>query len=173
MLDRVTGFLISRAERRLGVALDYVRQIARTDLRLLLRYNRIFGMLDPNRHAPPAAYHIARLRGAVAADCGICVEAEITLARRAGLTGDMIARVLSADYAALAASEAAAARLADAVCARREDDPEARAVLVAAYGEAGLIELAFAMNGAALLPGIKRAMGHATACNLSVLRAMR
>ncbi|WP_275296365.1 hypothetical protein [Sulfitobacter mediterraneus] len=39
-------------------------------------------------------------------------------------------------------------------------------------GEAGLIELSYAMNGAALLPGIKRAMGYATTCNLSMMKAL-
>jgi hypothetical protein len=60
--------------------------------------------------------------------------------------------------------------LADAVTSRREDHPEAREVIRAAFGEAGLVELAFAMNGAALLPGIKRSMGFATACDLNLLR---
>jgi hypothetical protein len=53
---------------------------------------------------------------------------------------------------------------------QRQDDAEARAKVLDAYGEAGLIEISFAMNGAALLPGIKRAMGYATICDLQTLR---
>ena len=167
MLTRLALALIGRAERRLGVGLDYARQIARTDIRLLMRYNRIFGFLDPRRHLPPEAYHAARIRGALSADCGTCVEAEINLARAAGLEPELIAAILSG---AAGGDLAPVIRLADAVTVARADDPEARAAIRQRHGEAGLIELSFAMTGAALLPGIKRAMGHATTCDLGRLR---
>lgn len=170
MLRAIARRLIERAEKRIGVSLDYVHAIARTDIGLLSRYNRVFGMIDPNTKVSALAYHAARIRGAVAADCGSCVEAEINLAHNAGITADVIGAILSGDYDSLAPEIAATARLADAVVGRREDDPEARDIVQAAFGEAGLIELSFAMNGAALLPGIKRAMGYATVCDMSVLR---
>ena len=52
MLKNIAIFLLDRAEKRLGVALDYVRQIAKTDIKLLTRYNRIFGVIDPRNHLP-------------------------------------------------------------------------------------------------------------------------
>ncbi len=164
--------LVSRAERRIGVQLDYARKIAETDVGLMLRYGRIFGFLDPNRHVPAEAYHVARLRGAVAADCGTCVEAEINLARKAGVSSELISATLKSDLAALSESLQAVACLADAVTGDRVDAPEARERVLRDYGEAGLIELSFAMNGAALLPGIKRAMGYATTCDLETLRKL-
>lgn len=170
MLKKIAAFLVTRGEKRIGVPLDYAHKIARTDFGLMARYGKIFGFLDPNKHASTQAYHVARLRGALAADCGTCVEAEMNLARQSGMNAAMIDTVLRADYAALPDNLAAVARLSDAVVNNREDDPEARAEVQAAFGEAGLIELSFAMNGAALLPGIKRAMGFATVCNLDVLR---
>lgn len=173
VLRRLSQYLVGRAERRIGVQLDYARQIARTDTGLFLRYGRIFGFLDPNRKAPAAAYHAARLRGAIAADCGTCVEAEMNLAATAGLSAAVIDRILAADYTDLPEGVAAAARLADAVTARHADDPEARETIRRAYGDAGLIEISYAMTGAALPPGIKRAMGHATACDLALLRRTR
>ncbi len=83
MIQWVLQQVLARAEARIGVRLDYARQIARTDLGLMLRYGKIFGFLDPNRKVPAAAYHVARLRGAISADCGTCVEAEINLAKAA------------------------------------------------------------------------------------------
>ncbi|MBA83948.1 hypothetical protein ACSSNL_02865 [Thalassobius sp. S69A] len=170
MLQKMTMILIGQAERRLGVGLDYTRQIARTDFGLLRRYNRIFGFLDPNKKVPVQAFHAARLRGAMAADCGTCVEAEINLARAAGLDDGLIDQVLAGRGAQISPELAAVIALADAVTAQHEDDAGARETIRAAWGEAGLIELAYAMNGAALLPGIKRAMGYATTCNLDILR---
>ncbi|MFV1530106.1 MULTISPECIES: hypothetical protein [unclassified Phaeobacter] len=170
MLKKVAHFLIRRAERRIGVSLDYAHAIADTDLGLLARYNRVFGFLDPNRQLPAAAYHAARLTGALSADCGSCVEAEINLAKSAGLSPELIRSILTGS--ALESELEAVVRLAGAVAGTRSDDPEAREAVRAAYGEAGLIELSFAMNGAAMLPGIKRAMGYATACDLQLMRRL-
>ena len=168
LLTQFAHRLIARAERRLGVALDYAHKIADTDLRLMTRYNRIFGVMDPRKHLPTDAYHVARLRGALAADCGSCVEAEIALARRAKLPDALICDILT--DAPLPAPLNHVARLSDAVTRDRTDAPDARDAIRAKYGEAGLIELAYAMNGAALLPGIKRAMGYATACDLALMK---
>ena len=172
MLKHIAHFLIRRAERRVGVQFDYIHQIAETDIGLLARYNKIFGFLDPNRKVPAQAYHTARLRGAIAADCGTCVEAEINLARNANVDPTTIDHVLSGDYTALPIEITAVASLADAVAGRRADDPEARDTIRKTFGEAGLIEISLAMNGAALLPGVKRAMGYATACDIQTMRKL-
>ncbi len=170
MLKHIAHFLIRRAERRIGVQFDYIHQIAETEIGLLARYNKIFGFLDPNRKVPAQAYHTARLRGAIAADCGTCVEAEINLALIANVDPAIIDLVLSGNYTTLPAEIAAIASLADAVAGRRVDNPEARGAIRKAFGEAGLIEISLALNGAALLPGVKRAMGYATACDIQTIR---
>ena len=172
MIHWVLRQVLARAETRIGVRLDYARQIARTDLGLMLRCGKIFGFLDPNRKVPAAAYHVARLRGAISADWGTCLEAEINLAKAAGLSPEVIGAVLRADLAALGEDLAAVARLADAVVRDRVDAPEDRERVRRAFGEAGLIELSYAMTGAALLPGVKRAMGYATVCSLDTLRKL-
>jgi len=173
MIQWILQQTISRAEKRVGVELDYARKIARTDFGLLLRYGKIFSFLDPKKTVPAEAYHIARLRGAISADCGTCVEAEINLAKAAGVSGQMIDAVLRAEYDGLPEALAAVARLADAVVRDRIDAAEEREIVLRAFGDAGLIELSFAMTGAALLPGIKRAMGYATTCDLETIRKMR
>jgi len=169
MLKSIARHLVNRAEKRIGVELDYAHQIAKTDFGLMSRYGKIFGFLDPNKNVPPLAYHAARIRGAVAADCGTCIEAEVNLAKASGIDPKLIKALLLKDYAELPEEISAVARLADAVVLNREDAPEARTEVQQAFGNAGLIEICYAMNGAALLPGIKRAMGYATQCNLPLL----
>jgi alkylhydroperoxidase family enzyme len=168
MLRKIAHFLIRRAEKRLNVSLDYTHAIAEADFGLLSRYNRIFGFLDPNRNLPPEAYHAARLISALAADCGTCVEAEINLALQAGLSKPLIKAILT--NGTLTPELAAVVALSRAVTAERADDSEAREIILQTFGKKGLIELSYAMNGAALLPGIKRAMGYATACNIGLMR---
>jgi hypothetical protein len=65
---------------------------------------------------------------------------------------------------------AAILTLAHCVTAERIDHADARAYLRGHFGDAGLIELAYAMNGAALLPGIKRTLGYAANCDLDLMR---
>ncbi|NIZ12034.1 hypothetical protein [Phaeobacter sp. HF9A] len=172
MLKWIAAQLVGRAEKRIGVELDYARKISQTDIRLFMRYGKIFAFLAPNRNVPPDAYHTARLRGAISADCGTCVEAEINLAQAAGVSGEIINAVLGTSYSDLPDSLRAVAELADAVTAAHTDAADAREKIISAYGEAGLIEICFALNGAALLPGIKRSMGYATVCNLDTLRKL-
>jgi alkylhydroperoxidase family enzyme len=168
VLKNIALFMILRAEKRLGVALDYVRQIAKTDVGLLTRYNRLFGTIDPRKHLPADAYHAARIRAALASDCGSCVQAEINLAKKSKLDPALIDALLSGSP--LKQPLASVVQLTDAVVANRQDASEARAEIIKAWGDTGLIELSFAMNGAAMLPGIKRAMGYATACDLTKLQ---
>ncbi|WP_259942921.1 hypothetical protein [Sulfitobacter sp. M368] len=168
-LTPLTLAMVKQAEKRVGVTFDYVRKIAQTDFGLLLRYNKVFGFLDPRKHLPAQAYHAARLRGALAADCGTCVEAEINLALQAGLSKTLVKAILNSTADGPLGAVIA---LTDAVVGGKQDAPDDRADVLNAYGEAGLIELSFAMNGAALLPGVKRAMGYATTCNLSMMKAL-
>ncbi|WP_172328719.1 hypothetical protein [Mangrovicoccus sp. HB161399] len=161
MFGALSKALIARTESRLGVGFPYVRRIAETKTRLLLRYKKFIDFLDPNQDVPPEAYHLARIRGAMAAACADCVESEIARAKAAGLRESLIREFLTAAPGELPAPLDDVMRLADAVVRDRSDDPEARERVRAAFGEAGLIELAFAMNGAALIPGVKRAMGFA------------
>jgi AhpD family alkylhydroperoxidase len=170
MLYELTSVFIRRAEKRLGVVLDYTHHIARTDLKLLLRYNKLFGFLDPVRHVPVDAYHVARVRAAVLTDCGTCVQAEVNLARAAGLSSDVLRNILSAKYEGLPKEVRAVALMTDAVVGRREDDPENRDVSKKHFGDAGLIELSFAMHGAAALPGIKRTLGYSVSCNMEIVK---
>ena len=171
MLGRIATYLISRAERRIGVKLDYTRKIASNNIGLFLRYAKIFGFLDPNKHVPAVSYHAARICGAISSDCGTCVEAEVNLARKAGMSKEMISDILTRSYAKLPSDIEAIVKLASAVTTHH-DDPISREKVIENYGEAGLIELAFAMNGAALLPGIKRALGFATTCDLDLIREL-
>lgn len=171
MLKVVFRYLLTQGEKRTGVKLDYARKIAAEHTGLFMRYSKVFAFLDPNKHVPAVAYHVARLCGALSADCGSCVEAEINLAQNAGIDSKVMTAVLAQRFDDLPVELSAVARLSSAVT-KAQDDAESREIILRHYGDSGLIELSFAMNGAALLPGVKRAMGFATACDIEVMRRM-
>ena len=170
ILSAISIRFISAAENRLGVRLDYVRRIARLNTPLLLRYNRIFRILDPRKHLPADAYHTARLRAAMAADCGTCVEAEINLALQSGLTKEFLRSVMKGQSNSAAISAIIA--LTDAVIRDCTDDGTARQTICDVYGEMALTELALVITQASALPSIKRTMGFATTCNMDSFRAL-
>jgi len=169
MLKRVMNYILSKNEKRLGVKLDYARKILLVDNRLFLRYGKVFGFLDPRKHLSAEAYHASRICGALSADCGSCVEAEINLAKNSGLSDEFLNHVLAKNIDQLPDNIIAVVELSCAVT-NFQDAPVAREQVIKYYGEEGLIEMSFAMNGAALLPGIKRAMGYATSCDLNLLK---
>ncbi len=102
-----------------------------------------------------------------------CVQAELNLARSAGMDAQTLEHILSHSTDLLDDDLAAILTLAHHVTAERTDHSDARAHLRARFGDAGLIELAYAMNGAALLPGIKRALGYATTCDMDLMAKTR
>ncbi|MBE3638491.1 carboxymuconolactone decarboxylase family protein [Mangrovicoccus algicola] len=159
MFGRLTKAMIARREARLGLRFPHVHRIAETSPRLLMRYGRFLSFLDPNQDVPPEAYHLARIRGAMAGDCAASLEAEIARAKAGGLREGLLREFLTAAPGELPGPLADVMRLADAVVRDRRDDPEARDRVRAAFGEDGLIELSYAMNGAALIPGLRRSMG--------------
>ena len=169
MFKKIINHVLLKNEKRIGVKLDYARKIVSVDNRLFMRYGKIFGFLDPRNNLPIDAYHASRICGALSADCGSCVEAEINLAKNSGLSDEVINHILVKDFDSLPDNIVAVVELSSAVT-NFQDAPEAREKVIKYYGEKGLVELSFAMNGAALLPGIKRAMGYATSCNLDILR---
>jgi len=169
MFKKVFNYILSQNEKRVGVKFDYTRKIISIDNQLFMRYGKIFGFLDPRKHLSADAYHAARICGALSADCGSCVEAEINLAKNSGLSDQFIGHILAKSMDSLADEIVAVVKLSNAVT-NFQDAPEARDKVISYFGEKGLIELSFAMNGAALLPGIKRAMGYATSCDLDLLK---
>ena len=98
MIKSIAKHLIQNTEKQIGVSLDYVHYIAKTDISLLTRYKKIFAFLNPNKKTPALAQHTARLRGAIAADCGHSAEAEINLAKKAKLETETIKQVLVQNY---------------------------------------------------------------------------
>jgi hypothetical protein len=171
ILSKIALIMIARSENQIGVTFDYIRHMAKTDFGLLMRYNKMFSIIDPRKHVSAEAYHAARMRGALAADCWTCVEVEINLAKQSGLSSEWIDEVLAGSSSD--ADINAVITLTDATVRDRVDASKAREIIRSRYGEKGLIELSIAMNGTAMLPGVKRAMGYATACNIELMRAAK
>ncbi|WP_439813914.1 carboxymuconolactone decarboxylase family protein [Zavarzinia sp. CC-PAN008] len=156
---------IRRAERQLGVPLDYMRTIARHSMRAFL-WLGILGSTQPRpRHAPGDLVHMAALGAAMVEDCGTCVQIHVNQALRDGLRAVDLGHAVAGRLEALAPAQALAFRFGQAVAANTVEQHDLREALLAELGEGALVDLALGIAMARLWPTTKRALGHAVACS--------
>jgi alkylhydroperoxidase family enzyme len=166
MIRSIVRRQLDAAERRFGASMDYMRHVADRDLGLFLKLSMLQPATWHHRRLPADAFHAARLATTLHADCGECVQIEVSAARQAKVPADVLRAVLEGRAADLSPGMADAVAFAQAVT--RGDDPgdELRARLTTAVGEAGVVELATAVATAQFYPTLKRALGYSKSCSL-------
>jgi AhpD family alkylhydroperoxidase len=168
LAGRLSEAMIRYGEKKLGVSLDYLREIAANapaSFRALGRVSQIGQSLKAvDRHAA----HMAALGAAMHDDCGTCVQIHINLARQDGVPDDVLRRAVMGEAGTLPARLAASFRFGEAVAANDPEMHELREKLEADLGKRAVIEMAIGIAFARFYPTIKRALGHAKSC--AVLR---
>lgn len=155
--------LIRHQERVLDAPLDYLRDIADSSPAAFFKFALIAPLGTHRRYLPLQAWHVARVAATFAEDCGTCAQIAIHLARRDGISPQILRAVISEDYDALPAPLANISRFAHAV-AKGRDDADLRAGLGEYFGPDGAIELGLVIAMSRFIPGLKRALGHAQSC---------
>lgn len=150
---RVSEAFVRYGERKLGVTLDYLREIAANApaaFRLLGRVSQLGQSLKPvDRHAT----HMAALGAAMHDDCGTCVQIHINLARQDGLPEDVLRCAVMGEVGTLPAPLAAAFRFGEAVAANDPELHDLREKLAADFGKRAVVEMAIAIAFARLTVG--------------------
>lgn len=165
MLRSLLHHAIARQEKTLGTSLDYLREIADSSPSAFLNFALVTPLGTHRRHLPPVAWHLARVSATFAEDCGTCAQIAIDLARRDGVPADVLQAVIADDTRELPPALRDLHRYTRAVCSGH-DDAELREQVRAHYGTPALIELGLTIAVSRLIPTLKRALGHATACRL-------
>lgn len=163
MIRRLIQHVITRQERKLGVSLDYMRQLSQSSLSAFLKFSLAMPLCEHRRHLPREAFHLARLAATKVEDCGTCVQIVVNIARQDGVDADLLRAALKEDHA-LPAHLAEVMAFAKLV-ASGGDSEELRTKLKGVYGEAGFIELTLAITTARIFPTLKRGLGHAVSCS--------
>lgn len=165
---RVSEAFIRYGEKKLGVPLDYLREIAANApamFRLLGRVSQLGQSLKPvDRHAA----HFAGLGAAMHDDCGTCVQIHINLARQDGVSEDTLRRAVQGEAGTLPERLALSFRFGEAVAANDPEMHDLREKLEADLGKRAVTEMAIVIAFARFYPTVKRALGHARSC--AVLR---
>ncbi len=168
LTGRAAEAMIRFGEKKLGVSLDYMREIAANApaaFRILGRVSQLGQSLKPvDRHAA----HLAGLGAAMHDDCGTCVQIHINLARADGVPEDVLRRAVMGEAGTLPATLAQSFRFGEAVAANDPEMHELREKLERTLGKRAVIEMAIGIGFARFYPTVKRALGHAKSC--AVLR---
>lgn len=144
--------------------LDYVRHIVRTSLRAFLKFALFMPLSRHRRVLPVAPYHVTRLVATRDEDCGTCVQIEVNLARKDGMSVDEIRAVVEDRVDDLSPELGDVHRFTTAVVGATGAESDLRERIRDRYGEEGLVELALAIASARVFPIAKRTLGYATSC---------
>jgi len=163
MLKTLVHRQIHRQEQDYEMSLAYLHHIAETSLSAIAAFALFMPMARYRRVVPAAAFHVAALVAVRAQDCGTCVQIGVNMARDEDVAAEVVRAVLQDRPDQLPAALAEVYRYARAVV-QQQDDAALREQLRDRYGDAGLIDLAYALASAQVFPVVKRALGYGTAC---------
>lgn len=169
----MTQWLLTRllkwGEKQIGgVSMDYAYHLRDVAPSRLWRFTFIKVVEGGRKFTPADAYHAAGMAAAMVEDCGPCVQIHVNLALKDGVAPDILRALAAQRFEQVPAHVALAFRYGDAV-SRGVMADEMREGIRAAWGEPGLIELAFTIATARFYPALKRALGYAHTCERVVV----
>ena len=164
MIRRIIEGRISAAERHLGVPADYMRYMLRVSLRAFLKFIKIMPLANYRRALPVEPYHVARLVATRHEDCGTCVQIEVNLAKRDGVSAEVLRAALDSQPDRLPRPLSDVYHFAEEVVKASGEESELRERVRDHYGDEALVELAMAIAVCRVFPVTKRALGYAKSC---------
>lgn len=166
MLNAIINNRLDAAERQLGVSVDYLRELARDARGAFFKFGRFPAIAAYRKKLPREAFTVGSLVATRSTDCGTCVQIGVNLARKEGVSSDIIKAVLERRPEDLEAPLADVYHFAASVVDEVPADEEAlRARIRERFGREAFTELAMALATSRVFPHLKRAMGHATSCS--------
>jgi hypothetical protein len=166
--DNMRSFFARRAlnaaSKRYGYDTNYLDYMLKESPAAFFKFAAL-GKASAHREAVPVeASFAAKITGAMAEDCGPCVQLSIDMALEAGMAKDQIEAVVRRDTGAMTASTRLGFQFAEAVASRAANADQPRDAVRARWGEKGVIDLAMALQMGRLFPMLKAALGYAREC---------
>ena len=153
---------VSAFERKYDYDATYLHELADISARDFYRFARVQMMFQSKHHAPRDALQAAAIGGALVEDCGPCVQIASDRAVGEGMSGETIAALLSGQPTN--ADAQLGFDYARALLNASENLDPLRETIERQWGKRALIALTFMAMAARNFPVIKRALGHAKAC---------
>ncbi len=155
---------LSKMEQFLGVPMDETRYMLKHSLKALLAFNGVRKISRFAGRLPADVYATAKIAAYKQEDCGSCLQITVNLARKAGVSTELIRDLIAGRTQALPEELREVYQFAQEQ-ANRVDNPELRERIRQRYGDDGLIAIALAITSAGTFPTLKRVLGFATSCS--------
>ncbi len=165
MLKRILRGQINKAERDLGVSLDYMRYVTDHSTAATIRMARFMRLAEFKSPLPAPVVSVAVMASSMADDCGSCVQIAVNMARQRGVPPDVLRAVVQHEPESLSDELRDVYEFAETITSGADAPDELRQRLRLRYGERGLIDLAMAIAMHRVYPTFKRALGYATSCS--------
>jgi hypothetical protein len=115
------------------------------------------------------AWYAAHLAGAMAEDCGPCVQICIDMATRDGMGPEKLSALVRGDVDEAGPEAALGFRYGMAVATNAVTALSLVEQARKRFGERGLVSLAFSVTTARMFPTLKRGLGHGATCSKVVV----
>lgn len=169
MFRPIARRLLDRFSERYDYDVSYLLDMLEHDRRVFWKFGKLMGLAQYRRTTPSEAFFVAKLVAAIHEDCGACTQLVADLAREAGVSAEDIRAALAADYSMMSPDARLACEFAKGVCSDVESLDGARRRVHDRWGEQGVIELSIAVATSRVFPVVKRGMGHAKQCRVSLV----
>jgi ribosomal protein L18 len=156
--------MLRSMSKRSSYDVSYLEYLLKESPAAFFRFAPVMKASAHREVVPVEASFAAKMAGAMAEDCGPCVQIVVDMALEAGMAKAQIEAVLRRDPKAMSANTAAAFRFADAVARRAFEEDDCREVVRARWGEKGVIDLSMALQMGRTFPMMKAALGYAREC---------
>lgn len=165
MFKAIARASVRRFGARYNYDVSYLEALLDASPAAFLKFARAGAMARHCERAPAEAFFAAKLAGALAEDCGPCVQLVADMAREAGVADNEVRAILRGDPQGMSETVRAAFDFAAALVARRADLDERRAGVRALWGDKGVVDLTFAAQVSRLFPMVKAGLGYAKSCS--------
>jgi hypothetical protein len=152
------------ASKRYGYDTSYLDHMLTESPAAFFKFAPLMKAAAHREAVPVDASFAAKITGAMAEDCGPCVQLTIDMALEAGMAKDQVEAVVRRDTGAMTVATRLGFQFAEAVASHAADADQNRDAVRARWGEKGVIDLAMALQMGRLFPMLKTALGYAREC---------
>ena len=168
-------FLARRAIKafgaRYGYDVSYLMYLVQTAPGMLFRFAPVSKLAAYRVRAPAAAIYAAKIVGAMQEDCGPCAQLAVDMALEEGVSPLTLKAISTGKVEQLDQQTRTAYEFAKAIVLDDASISEWRDKVHASWGDAGVVDMGFAVQIGRVFPMIKKGLGFGSACNaLSINR---
>jgi hypothetical protein len=164
MLNMIIERMLRKMEQTTGVSSDYARDIKRGSTTAFYKFMRFIPMARHRTAAPIEASCVAAIATVIQQDCGPCLQIVVSMGLQNGVDADTIKAAIRNDVETLGPALALVHRYATNIGQGNPAPEDEIQAIRDLWGQAGLVDIAFAVAASPVFPTLKKALGHAATC---------